>query len=109
MMQARVAVAMTVALAGCAAPFFWQVPPGCSSTSDFAFNGESSFAALGISVDPEDDDRIGHIWVTRDKVPFWGSVPIGASLPEPARAACAEYPGGEGVIVDVPDSWRPPS
>ena len=111
MMQRRVVAAMTVVLAGCAGPLFWDVPPGCSATTDFAFDGESSFAALGISVAPPDGDRVGHIWVTKGEVPYWGSGGgVESSFrPEPARAACAEYPGGEGLTVEVPDNWRPPN
>ena len=86
---------------------------------DFAFNGQSSFAALGISVDSDTDDREGHFWVTAEKVdrnflpgpapPNFASGGSPHPGPGPARLACALYPDGSGVTIDIPDDWQPPS
>jgi hypothetical protein len=85
---------------------------------DFAFNGQSSFTALGISTGSDTDDREGHVWVTADRVerdflsgpaPNFSSSQSPAPRPAPARLACALYPDGSGVIIDIPDDWQPPS
>jgi hypothetical protein len=109
-MRMRVIAAMSLLLASCAGPFPWQVPVGCNSTANYAFNGESSFTALGISTGSSLDQTVGHVWVTSGPVEqTWvtGGVDSPASA-EPARVACALYPNGVEAIVAVPDDWSAP-
>ncbi|MEP6469846.1 MAG: hypothetical protein ABJC24_08765 [Chloroflexota bacterium] len=102
------AAAPLVLLVACAGqPLSGEVPPGCNQTRVFAFNGWSSFAALGISTGSDTDEQTGYVWVTAGKVPFWGSIRVGASTPPPARAACLLHPGGSATIVSIPDDWTP--
>lgn len=90
------------------------VPPDPECVADeYAFVGETTMAALGVSRPsgrpPPDADRVGMIWITADRRPNEGE-PGG---PVVARMLCIEFSAGGGQIsamtnFPVVDSWRPP-
>lgn len=90
------------------------VPPFPECVADeYAFVGETTMAALGVSrpsgVPPPDANRVGMVWVTADRRPNEGE-PGG---PVVARMLCIEFrdDGGEiGAMSNFPvvDSWEAP-
>ena len=86
------------------------VPPFPECVADeYAYVGESTMAALGVSRPsgraPPDADRVGMIWVTADQRPNEGE-PGG---PVVARMLCIEFPddGGEiGAMTNFRSSTR---
>jgi hypothetical protein len=83
---------------------------GCDQTHDYAFAGQSSFTALGISTGSTTDENAGYVWVTANAVDRdFLSRPPGSAPHQPARLARALYPDGSAAIVDVPDDRQPPA
>jgi hypothetical protein len=90
------------------------VPPFPECVADqYAYVGETSMAALGVSRPsgrpPPDRNRVGMIWITADRRPNAGE-PGG---PVEARMLCIEFPDDGGEIsamtnFPVVDSWQPP-
>jgi hypothetical protein len=84
--------------------------PECQAAA-FDFVGEGTLRGLGLDtatpVTPDDIDRVGGIWVTRDLMPHDFGPPGGAV--EMTRMLCFEFPdgsGGSGWPVD--EAWQPP-
>jgi hypothetical protein len=90
------------------------VPPFPECVADeYAFVGETTMAALGVSRPsgrpPPDADRVGMIWVTADRR-FNEGEPVGMAE---GRMLCIEFPDDGGEIsamtnFPVVDSWQPP-
>ncbi len=97
-------------LAGPPPPGFGGMP--CAGVTRFAFGGETTLAALGLGLAGPDDNRVGMIWVTADRVDLEGPVkrPAGVAPPAPAlsRAVCVQWADGSGMAGPVDDNWRPP-
>jgi len=98
------------AIGGLAGP----TPPdfaGCAGVTRFAFAGETTLAALGLSQsDPAEGNRIGTIWVTTDKVDLQGGpVPAGIARLPLSRAVCVQWPDGSGMSGPVDDGGQPPA
>jgi hypothetical protein len=105
-------LALTV-LAGCGLPVVRaQAPAECGfpEHAALAYAGESSLAALGLGTSSSDDHDIGRIFVTRDRIPFTGSLPMtptGPAVVPDQRQYCALY--GEALSLGgVPDDWAAP-
>ncbi len=105
---------LALALAGCLGPTA-EPPslPGCDQTTDFAFVGETTLAALGLPdfAGGQDAVRTGKIWVTARPV----SVDRGPVQPndEPgmellSRMVCVEWPDGSGMAGSIDEGWQPP-
>ena len=92
------------------------VPPDPDCVADdYAYFGETTMAALGVSRPsgrpPPDANRVGTIWITADRRVNEGE-PVGMAE---GRMLCIEFsdPGDEGEIsgmtnFPVVDSWQPP-
>ena len=90
------------------------VPPDPACVADeYAYFGETTMAALGVSRPsgrpPPDANRIGTIWITADRR-FNEGEPAGMAE---GRMLCIEFgdDGGEiGLMTNFPvvDSWQPP-
>jgi hypothetical protein len=90
-----------------------EAPPGCAFPDGAAlsFAGETSLAALGLADGSNFDNRIGRIYVSRDKLPYTGSIPIGVDGPvavPDVRQYCALYADDISALGGVPDGWSPP-
>jgi hypothetical protein len=92
-------------------------PPGfggmpCAGVTRFAFVGETTLAALGLGGGGgPDDNRVGMIWVTADRVDLEGPATRPAEVAPVAlsRAVCVQWADGSGMAGPVDDSWRPPA
>lgn len=100
-------------LAGCGLPVVSaQAPAECGfpEYAALAYAGESSLAALGLGTNSRDDHEIGRIFVTRDRIPYAGSLPMtptGPAVVPDQRQYCALY--GETLSLGgVPDGWAAP-
>jgi hypothetical protein len=121
-MRPPLTVAFIVALAGCAASATGAisardvpVPPDPDCVAEqYAYFGESSIAALGVTRPsgrpPPDPSRVGTIWITADRRVNAGE-PVGMAE---GRMLCIEYPnagaGETSLMTNFPvvDSWQPP-
>jgi hypothetical protein len=110
---------LAASTAGCA----WLSPPeapaGCGFPDGAAlsFAGEASLNDLGlgegtiVAAGAITDASVGMIYVTRDAIPFAGSVPItpnGPAVVRDFRQYCADY-GDAMALGGVPDDWTPPA
>jgi hypothetical protein len=107
-----------VGIAGCgflqsAAPLDCGFPDG----TDLAFAGRTSLRQLALGDDSRlgdgrsTADLVGMVYVTRDPIPYAGSLPAGAHPPPDQRAYCAIYDEDAGIISafgGVPVDWVPP-
>lgn len=93
-------------LSGPEAPSTCQFPDG----APLAFAGEATLNELGLGDGSNFDDRIGQIYVSRDPLPFTGSIPYVPGDPVVVpdhRQVCALYDDASS-ISSVPDDWTPP-
>lgn len=77
-----------------------------------AFEGRASLRQLGLGEGDPDADLVGMAYVTRDPVPYSGSLPVGARPPPDQRAYCVIYDDGADVLSahgSVPMDWLPPA
>jgi len=90
--------------------------PECQ-TGDYAFQGESTLAAIGLReiAGGPDANRVGMIWVTAG--------PASLDMPQPlpaieggkggeivdARMVCVQWPDGSGMASNIPDDWVLPA
>ncbi len=107
------AAAAAVGLAACG----WLTPQpapiecGFPEGTVLAFAGETTLAQLQLDEQSNFDDRVGQIYVSRDKLPFSGSVPItpnGPAVVPDFRQFCALYGDDATLIGGAPDDWAPP-
>jgi hypothetical protein len=103
--------------AGCA----WlspEAPAGCGFPDGTAlsFAGEASLTDLGlgerdiVAAGAITDATVGMIYVTKDAIPFSGSVPDtpnGPAIVPEFRQYCADF-GDAMKMGGVPDDWSPP-
>ena len=100
-------------LAGCVLPTrSVQAPVDCGfpDRAALAYAGESSLEALGLGTNSSGDDEIGRVFVTRDRVPFTGSLPMtpaGPAFVQNQRQYCALYDDSV-TLGGVPDDWTAP-
>jgi hypothetical protein len=107
---------LALAIAGCTLLPDRTTPAGCGFPEDapLAFAGDASLAELGLGVGDGGavtDATIGMIYVTRDPVPFTGSIPMTPNGPADVpdfRQYCADY-GDVMSLGGVPDDWTPPA
>jgi len=87
-----------------AAPFGECTPP-------YAFFGETTLAAIGLTnVSPQEANRPGRIWITRDPVDsdvFAPGPPAGVGMPD-GQVVCVEWADGSGMSTILPDAWDAP-
>lgn len=102
-----------IVLAGCGLPVVSvRAPAECGFPADaaLAYAGESSLAELGLGTESSLDHAISRIFVTRDRIPFTGSLPMtptGPAVVPDQRQYCALY--GESLSLGgVPDGWKAP-
>jgi hypothetical protein len=90
-----------------------EAPSECGFPEGAALSyaGETSLAALGVSRDNSGDGDLARIFVTRDAVPYWGSLPNTPDGPPTVadhRQYCAIH--REWLrIGGVADDWAPPA
>jgi hypothetical protein len=106
-------LSVVIALGGCGLPASTARAPaecGFPDGASLAFAGETSLAALGLDTGSSGDHAIGRIFVTRDRIPFTGSLPntpAGPAVVPDQRQYCALY--RETVSLGgVPDDWTVP-
>jgi hypothetical protein len=110
--RARLLIAFVV-LTGCGlASTSVHAPPECGfpEGTAFAYAGETSLTALGLATNSSGDHAIGRIFVTRDRIPFTGSLPYtpaGPGVVPDQRQYCALY-GESTSLGGVPDDWGVP-
>ena len=111
---------------GVAEPFVAPVPgvaeggamafPECQ-TGDYAFQGESTLAAIGLGevAGGPDATRVGMIWVTAGPASFDVPQPLpaveegkGGEVVD-ARMVCVQWPDGSGMASNISDDWVPPA
>lgn len=119
------ACAMSGTGVGVAEPIGGQVPGGAEGalpfpecqTGDYAFQGESTLAAIGLGemAGGPDANRVGMIWVTAG--------PASLDMPQPlpavedgkggeiidARMVCVQWPDGSGMAGNISDDWVLPA
>jgi hypothetical protein len=106
-------LAAVILLAGCGLPVVSvRAPAECGFPEDaaLAYAGESSLAALGLGTNSSDDQAIGRIFVTRDRIPFTGSLPMtptGPAVVPDQRQYCSVYDDTLS-LGGVPDDWAAP-
>lgn len=108
------AATVAVGLAACGWMTPQPAPPGCGFPEGtvLAFAGEATLAQLQLDEQSNFDDRVGQIYVSRDKLPFSGSLPDtpnGPPVIPDFRQFCALYGENATVMGGVPDDWAPPS
>ena len=97
-----------VAVGGAGMPF-----PECQTT-ELAFAGESTLAAIGLGefAGGPDANKVGMIWVTAGPASVDMPMPVGGGK-DPAIAAqrmvCVQWPDGSGMAGSIPDDWVPPA
>lgn len=93
---------------GVAVPGVPDLP--CGQTTEFAFVGETSLAAIGLDDFGPDSQRVGMVWVTAGPVGMDGPpMPAGAVELENARMVCVQFPDGSGMVTNIDDAWQPPA
>ena len=112
----RWSLAATVALGLAACGWLTPQPAplecGFPEGTALAFSGETTLAQLRLDEQSNFAQRVGQIYVTRDKIPFTGSVPMtpnGPAVVPDFRHYCALLGDGATVIGGAPDDWAPPS
>ena len=100
-------------LAGCGVPYARAHAPtecGFPEGTTLAYSGETSLAALGLGTNSSGDHAIGRIFVTNDRIPFTGSLPMtptGPAVVPDQRQYCAIYRDSTS-LGGVPDGWTTP-
>src|SRR5919106_958259 len=108
-------LALAGLIAGCAFGAGAGAPVGvpdwpCDATTDFAFTGETSLAALGIDEfgGGREAARVGTVWVTADPVSMDPPDIPAANRAPPARVVCVRWADGSGMAGPIDNDWQPP-